>query len=122
VTFEGEQGIVWVHTAAIVGHPDQAASAGDELDHDAAGIGVEAVLHQLLEHRGGTLDHLTRGDAVDQGVGKNSNSRHEGHHTRTGQRSRGAGGQRRPPTPRASTHKRHEVPFPPSEDGPASLP
>ncbi len=50
VTFEGEEGIVRVHAAAIVRHPHQTASAGNELDLDAAGIGVETVLHQLLDH------------------------------------------------------------------------
>ncbi len=38
VPLEGEQGIVGVHAAAVVGHPDQAAAAVDELDLDPAGL------------------------------------------------------------------------------------
>jgi hypothetical protein len=82
VTLEGEQGVIRIHSAAIVRHPHQAAAANGKLDLDAAGVGVETVLDQLLDNRCGTFDDLTSGNAVDQGIGEDSNSRHGGHHTR----------------------------------------
>src|ERR671919_493036 len=48
-----------------------------QIQRDRARPGVERVLHELLDHRGGTLDDLAGGDLVDQGVGQ-SPDRHYG--------------------------------------------
>jgi DNA helicase-2/ATP-dependent DNA helicase PcrA len=60
----------------VVGDPDQAAPARYQLDVDPLGSCIEGVLHQLLRHRGGTLHHLARGDAVDDGVCQNLDQSH----------------------------------------------
>ena len=40
------------------------------IDGDAMGAGIDRVLDQLLDRTRRTLDHLARGDAVDQGRGQ----------------------------------------------------
>ena len=65
---------------AVVGHADQPYASAAEIDVDAARSGVEAVFEQFLERRGGTLDHLARGDLVDQVIGQRADMR--GHATR----------------------------------------
>ena len=62
---------------AVVAHPDQADAAALDVDLDAARTRIEAVLHELLDHRGGPLDHLARGDLVDEFAGENTD-RHLG--------------------------------------------
>ncbi|MCY1300331.1 hypothetical protein D9M70_498920 [compost metagenome] len=52
--------------AAVVTHPQQLDAALFHLDVDAPGAGVQAVLQQFLDDRGGALDHLTGGDLVRQ--------------------------------------------------------
>src|SRR5208337_349688 len=49
-----------------VAHPDQAAAARLDRDFDPLGAGVEGVLDQFLSRRGRPLDHLARGDAIDE--------------------------------------------------------
>jgi hypothetical protein len=57
--------LVRAHTQAVVAHRDEVPAAGQGGHLDAAGAGVEGVLHQLLDRRGGPFDHLAGGDAVD---------------------------------------------------------
>jgi hypothetical protein len=59
---ECQQGVVGVHALAVVAHRDAVDAAAAQADLDVARAGVERVLHQLLHHRRGTLDHLAGGD------------------------------------------------------------
>ncbi len=76
VTLEGEEHIVPVHPAAVVTDADHGTPAVPHLHRDAPGAGVEAVLDQLLDHGGGTLDDFSRRDAIHDPVRKHSNPRH----------------------------------------------
>ena len=49
----------------VVGDPDQRDPAGRRDDLDAAGMGIQRVFGQLLDHARRALDHLARRDAVD---------------------------------------------------------
>ena len=55
------------HAASVVGDRDQRPPAVAQHHVDAPRAGVDRVLDQLLDRRGGALHHLARGDAVDQG-------------------------------------------------------
>jgi len=52
--------------------PTADSAAALDVDLDAVGAGVQAVLHQLLDDRGGPLDHFPRGNLIDELVGKNT--------------------------------------------------
>ena len=58
--------IVAVHAASIVGDADQAQAAAIRHHVDAGSTGVDGVLDQLLDDARRALDHLARGDAVDE--------------------------------------------------------
>ena len=64
MSLEGEQGIVAIHPAAVVGDADQLAPSGLHFNPDAVGSGVEGVLQQFLDHRGRPVDDLARSDLV----------------------------------------------------------
>jgi hypothetical protein len=66
MAFEGEEGIVTVHTIAVVRDPDEPTAGSLHANCDTGGFGVEGVLRQFLDHRGGALDHLTGSNAVGQ--------------------------------------------------------
>ena len=78
----------------VVTHPNEPAAAALELNVDARGAGIERVLHELLDHGGGTLDHLAGGNLVDELVVENLDG--QGHladplrgaHFRTARRER----------------------------------
>ena len=53
------------HAAAVIGDTDIGGTTVAQADLDMRGPGVEAVLHQLLDHRGGAFHHLASSDAVD---------------------------------------------------------
>ena len=76
VALEGQPGVLGAHAQAVVGHGDQRGPAVPDLDPDPAGLGVEGVLDQLLGHRGGSLDDLSGGDLVHQGVRKPPDAPH----------------------------------------------
>ena len=76
VAVEGEQGVVAPHPRAVVGDDDPPLAAGLQLDPHRGGAGVEGVLHQLLDHRGGALHHLAGGDLADQVVGEEADAGH----------------------------------------------
>ena len=61
VTLEAEKRVGTIHPRSVVGHPDQARPAALELDRDAAGPGIDGVLHQFLDHGGWALDNLSGG-------------------------------------------------------------
>jgi len=52
--------------APVVAHPQQPQSALLDLDLDLPGAGVDGVLDQFLDRRGGPLDDLAGGDLVDE--------------------------------------------------------
>ena len=81
VPFEGEEGVIRIHSTAVVGHTDEAAASVSQIHLDPCGAGVEAVLDQLLDHRRRTLHHLTGSDAVHELVRENADLRHDEHHT-----------------------------------------
>src|SRR5690606_31571 len=53
-------------TDAVVAHADQLDAAVFELNVDAVGAGVEAVLEQFLDHGSRTFDDFTGGNLVAQ--------------------------------------------------------
>jgi hypothetical protein len=50
----------------VVAHPDQGQAAQFQLEVDAPGARVEAVLEQLLDRGGRPLNHFAGGDLVDE--------------------------------------------------------
>ena len=57
-------GILRGHAAAVVGDPKEGHAAVADLDGDFGGTGINGIFQQLLDHRGGALDHLAGGDQV----------------------------------------------------------
>ena len=78
MALEGQQRVVAVHALAVVGDADEPPPARLDFDADAGGAGVEGVLQQLLDHRGGPVHHLAGGDLVGNLVGKNADAAHKG--------------------------------------------
>ena len=70
VAFEREQGVIAAHAEAVVGHADEAAAAGADLDGDLAGPGVQGVFDQFFDHAGRPFNHLASGDLVGNLFGK----------------------------------------------------
>jgi hypothetical protein len=62
----GQGQVVGVDAVAVVDYPDQLRPPLLRLQFDAARRGIDAVLQQLLDHRGGPLDHLAGGDLIGQ--------------------------------------------------------
>ena len=76
MALEGQQSVVAIHAAAVVGDADQLAPAGLDLDADAVGPGVQSVLQQLFNDGGRPVHHLARGDLVGNLVGKYTDAAH----------------------------------------------
>ena len=55
-----------VMPGAVIGDRDKRLARHPQRDVDAVGAGVDRVLDQLLDRRRRALDHLARGDAVDE--------------------------------------------------------
>ena len=70
MALDGEREILARHAAAVVTDIDEPAPAAVAQDIDPRRAGVERVLDELLDHAGGSLDHLARGDAVDDAFGE----------------------------------------------------
>ncbi len=66
MTRQGQRQIFLVDADAIITHPDQACPTRLQLHLDAPATGIDGILDQLLDHRGGSLDHFTCGDLVGQ--------------------------------------------------------
>ena len=66
VAGQGQGQLVGGNAGAVVAHPQELDPALFQVDLDAVGPGVEAVLDQLLGHRGRALHHLAGGDLVDE--------------------------------------------------------
>ena len=64
------------HAAAVVRHAQIRRAAAAQLHRHGAGPGVKCVFHQLLDHRGGPLHDLARGDQIRQMRRENLNIGH----------------------------------------------
>src|SRR5205823_3322887 len=62
--------------AAVVFHLHAADAAFLERHGERSCTGVQAVLEQLLQHRGGTLDHFAGRDLADENLGQDANGGH----------------------------------------------
>ena len=78
VTGHGQLELVGRDAVAVVDHADHLHPAGGDRNVDPRRPGVDRILHQLLNHAGRPLDHLTGGDFIDQGLGKTLNIGHGG--------------------------------------------
>ena len=70
VALDRERQIGARHAGAVVGDADEAAAAAVGHDLDARRAGIERVLDQFLHDARRPLDHLARGDAVDDAFGQ----------------------------------------------------
>src|SRR5207253_1942901 len=65
VTGECQGQVVGQDTGTVVHDPDEVRAALFDFDVDAAAAGVHGVLKEFLDHAGGPLDDLARGDLGD---------------------------------------------------------
>ena len=63
--------------SAVVGHANEAASAGLDFHGDARGLGIERVFDQFLHDAGGAFHHFAGGDLVGDVFGKQADAVHE---------------------------------------------
>ena len=68
--------VLGIHALAIVLDAEQLLAAELDRDRDARRAGVERVLDQLLDDRGGPLDDFARGDLVGEMERKAVNAGH----------------------------------------------
>jgi hypothetical protein len=73
---EGEREILARDALAVVLDLDAARAALVQRDRDGARARVEAVLHQLFQHRGRPLDHLAGGDLADEQLRQHADGVH----------------------------------------------
>ena len=66
VSVQGQGQVLGGDALAVIAHPQELDAALFQVDLDAVGPGVDAVLDQLLGDGGGALHHLAGGDLVDQ--------------------------------------------------------
>ena len=78
MTLKRQHGIVAHHAAAVVRDLDEFLSACFHADLDASGRGIEGILQHLLDDGSRALHHLSGGDLVGNGFGKNVDAAHEG--------------------------------------------
>ena len=76
MALEGQQRVVAVHAVAVVGEPDELASARLHLDADAGCARVQSILQKFFHHRGGPVHHLAGGDLIGNLVGKYADAAH----------------------------------------------
>ena len=74
---QAHEGVSVIHSSTVVHHSNQLAASCLQLNMDSCCTGIEAVLDQFFEGSGGTLNHLTCGDLVDQAVFENSDLAHQ---------------------------------------------
>ena len=70
VALKSQAGIGLRHAAAVVNDLQRRASGIGDEHADIAGTGIDSILHQLLDDRGGALYHLASGNLVGDGIGK----------------------------------------------------
>jgi len=61
----------------VIGYADELAATGFYFDAYASGAGIESVLEEFFDNRGGTIDHFAGSDLIGHLVGKNTNASHE---------------------------------------------
>jgi len=76
MALEGQERIVAIHAAAVVGDADETAASSLDLDANAGGARVERVLKQFFDHRSGPVNNFSGGDLVRHLVGKNPDLPH----------------------------------------------
>jgi hypothetical protein len=76
VAFEREARVVGGHAAAVVADLDPLAATVLEEDVDDGGAGVDRVLDELLDDRGGALDDFARRDLIHELRGKAADGGH----------------------------------------------
>ena len=76
VTFERKERIVALHSTAIVYYPDDGNAAAPNQDVDLACAGVDAVFHQLFDHRSGTFHHFAGRDLTGDDLWEQANPAH----------------------------------------------
>src|SRR5262245_7443339 len=59
-----EDGLLGAHTATVIGHLNELASAVGQVDVKACAASIEGIIDQFLHHRGGALDHFPSGNAT----------------------------------------------------------
>jgi len=79
-----EDGVFPSHAGAVVAHQHQGLASLLQLHPHVPGTRVQRVLHQLLHHRGGTLDDLAGGDLVDELLGEDPDRHGAGRITENG--------------------------------------
>jgi hypothetical protein len=77
VALERQQGVVAVHSLAVIGDADQLSPAALNLHANARRSGIESVLKQLLDHRRGPIHHLAGGNLVGNLIGKDADLAHK---------------------------------------------
>jgi hypothetical protein len=68
MTLNAQQSVFSAHTRAIVDHANQSPPTGAQLYANVRGTGVDRILDQLLHHRSGPFNDLSRSNLVDQAV------------------------------------------------------
>jgi hypothetical protein len=76
VAFQAEQGVVAAHAHAVIGHANEAASAGLDFNGQARGLGVQGIFHQFFDHAGRAFDDLAGGDLVGHLLGQQTDAVH----------------------------------------------
>ena len=66
MAFEGQEGVVTVHTMAVIADPDEPTPGSLHCDRDGVRFSVKGILRQFFYDRGGALDHLTSRNAIGQ--------------------------------------------------------
>src|SRR5262245_7532366 len=74
--FQAETRVVGLHPDAVVFDSDELLAAVLDGDDETPGVGVDGVLDQFLDDRGGTLDDLTRGNLVGEVVWQSPDAAH----------------------------------------------
>ena len=74
--FEGKQGVIPIHSAAVIDHPNARHSATLNPDLDRARTSINAILDQFLHDRGRPLHHFARGHLAGESFGKKFDPAH----------------------------------------------
>jgi len=75
VPSDRQHGILALHSAAVIAHPNALAAPVDDRDLDRRRSRVEGILDELLGHGRRPFDDLSRRDLVGDDAGKDRNSR-----------------------------------------------
>jgi len=74
---ERKRQLLRLDAATVIAHPHETQAPALDVDLDAGRARIEAVLDELLDEGRRTLDHLARGDLVDELTGEDAD-RHAG--------------------------------------------